>query len=266
MDASLYVLVIMKMLTSATIVVAASLVVERSGPFLGAMILTLPISAGPAFAFLAADHGAAFIAASALAGLPVSAATVIYMVVYATAAQRLGVLASVGAALGVWVVVVAMILKVQWSLGGALALSTAAYALALPFSRKLSAAAIQVAPKKRVWDVPFRAFLVMTVVGATLIAGNTLGPSVAGVAALAPVVLVSVALILQPRVGGAAAASVVANGVPSMLGFVGALSLVYLCAERFGAAVALILALAVSVGWNALLIALRRWRRAGADF
>jgi hypothetical protein len=107
----------------------------------------------------------------------------------------------------------------------------------------------------------------MTVVGVTLVAGRALGPAIAAVAALAPVVLISTALILQPRLGGAAAASVIANGVPGMLGFVGALSLLHLCTVRLGSAVALILALAVSIGWNASLIALRRWRlreRAGS--
>ena len=260
MDFSFWALLVMKMLTSAAIVVGASLVVERSGPFLGAMIVTLPISAGPAYVFLAVDHGSAFIAASALAGLPVSAATVIYMVVYAAVAQRFGVLLSVGSALGVWAVAIAVILKGQWSLGSALALNMAVYALAIPFTRKFSTAIVPVAPRKRAWDVPFRAALVMTVVGVTLVAGRTLGPSIAAAAALAPIVLISVALILQPRVGGTAAASVVANGVPGMLGFVGALSLLHLCAMRLGAAVALILALAVSIGWNASLIVLRQWR------
>jgi len=260
LDFSFWALLVMKMLTSAAIVVGASLVVERSGPFLGAMIVTLPISAGPAYVFLALDHGSGFIAASALAGLPVSAATVIYMVVYAALAQRFGVLPSVGSALGVWVVAIAAILKGQWSLGSALALNIAVYALAIPLTRKFSTAAVPVAPKKRAWDVPFRAALVMTVVGVTLVVGRTFGPSIAAAAALAPVVLISVALILQPRMGGTAAASVVANGVPGMLGFVGALSLLHLCAVRLGAPVALILALAVSIGWNASLIAVRRWR------
>jgi hypothetical protein len=263
LDVSFWALLVMKMLTSAAIVVGASLVVERSGPFLGAMIVTLPISAGPAYVFLALDHGSGFIAASALAGLPVSAATVIYMVVYAALAQRLGVLPSVGSALGVWVIAIAAILKWQWSLGSALALNMAVYALAIPLTRKFSIAAVPVAPKKQAWDVPFRAALVMTVVGVTLVVGRTLGPSIAAAAALAPVVLISVALILQPRMGGTAAASVVANGVPGMLGFVGALSLLHLCAVRLGAAVALILALAVSIGWNASLIAVRRWRLGG---
>ena len=260
MDFSFWALLVMKMLTSAAIVVGASMVVERSGPFLGAMIVTLPISAEPAYAFLAVDHGPNFIAASALVGLTVSAATVVYMVVYAAAAQRLGVLASVGSALGVWAICIGFILRGQWSLSGALALNMAVYAFAIPFARKFSGATIRISPRKRAWDVPFRAALVMAVVGVTLIAGRTLGPSIAAVAALAPVVLISMALILQPRVGDAAAASVVANGVPGMIGFVGALSLLHLCAVRFGAAVALIMALAVSIGWNASLIALRRWQ------
>jgi hypothetical protein len=263
LDFSFWALLIMKMLTSAAIVVGASLVVERSGPFLGAMIVTLPISAGPAYAFLAVDHGSDFIAASALIGLTVSAATVVYMVVYAAAAQWFGVLASVGSAFGIWAITIGIILKGQWSLGGALALNMAVYALAIPLARRFSAAAIPVVPKQRTWDIPFRAALVMTVVGVTLIAGRTLGPSIAAVAALAPVVLISMALILQPRVGGPAAASVVANGVPGMLGFVGALSVLHLCAVSFGTAVALTFALTVSVGWNATLIVLRRWHLKG---
>jgi uncharacterized membrane protein (GlpM family) len=260
LDVSFWAPLVLKMLTSAAIVVAASLVVERSGPFLGAMIATLPISAGPAYAFLALDHGPDFIATSALAGLPVSAATVVYMIVYAIVAQRFGVLASVGAALGIWAISIWILLKGQWSLGTALALNLAVYAFALPLARKFSSPRSLTAPKKRAWDIPFRAALVMSVVGVTVIAGRTLGPSIAAVAALAPVVLMSLALILQPRVGGIAAASVVANGVPGMLGFVGALSLLHLCAARLGSALSLILALGVSIGWNATLIAVRRWR------
>jgi len=267
LDVSFWVPLVMKMLTSAAIVVLASLLVERTGPFLGAMIVTLPISAGPAYAFLALDHGSDFIAASALAGLPVSAATVVYMIVYAIAAQRFGVLASVGCALCVWVASIWLILKGQWSLGSALALNMAVYAVAIPVARRFSASRVTVAPKKRKWDVPFRAALVMSVVGITVLAGRAFGPSIAAAAALAPVVLISLALILQPRVGGVAAASVVANGVPGMLGFVGALSLLHLSAVRLGTTASLLLALAVSVGWNATLIAVRRWRsyeRAGA--
>lgn len=267
MDISFWAPLAIKMLTSAAIVVGASFIVERSGPFMGAMIATLPISAGPAYAFLALDHGPDFIAASALTGLPVSAATVVFMVVYAAVAQRRGLLVSVGAALAVWSVAIWLILQTKWSLGGALALNAGVYAAALPLARRFAVSTTPAAPRKRAWDVPFRAALVMTVVGVTVIAGRTLGPSIAAVTALAPVVLISLALILQPRIGGVAAASVIANGVPGMLGFVLALSLLHLGAVLLGTGLALLLALATSVGWNATLIAARRWRsmkRAGA--
>ncbi len=47
MPHSFWLLLAAKMLTTAIIVVAASKIVERAGPFIGAMVATLPISAGP---------------------------------------------------------------------------------------------------------------------------------------------------------------------------------------------------------------------------
>ena len=43
-----WVTLLYKMLATAGLVVAVSMLVERVGPFLGAMVATLPISAGPA--------------------------------------------------------------------------------------------------------------------------------------------------------------------------------------------------------------------------
>ncbi len=74
-----------KMAASAGIVVTASFLVERSGPFLGAMIATLPISAGPAYVVLALEHGPGFIAQSSLASLSVNAGTILFLTLYAQA-------------------------------------------------------------------------------------------------------------------------------------------------------------------------------------
>ena len=52
----------LRMAITAAFVVTASVVTERSGPVIGALIATLPISAGPSYVFLALDHDAAFIA------------------------------------------------------------------------------------------------------------------------------------------------------------------------------------------------------------
>ena len=53
------------MAVTAAFVVTASIITERSGPVIGALIATLPISAGPSYVFLALDHDAAFIAEGA---------------------------------------------------------------------------------------------------------------------------------------------------------------------------------------------------------
>src|SRR5260370_41383766 len=67
----------LRMAITAAFVVTASVITERSGPAIGALVATLPISAGPFFVFLALHHDAAFIAQSALASLPINAATII---------------------------------------------------------------------------------------------------------------------------------------------------------------------------------------------
>src|SRR5437763_839366 len=66
----------LRMAITAAFVVTASFITERSGPVIGALVATLPISAGPSYVFLAIDHDAAFIAQGALASLPINAATI----------------------------------------------------------------------------------------------------------------------------------------------------------------------------------------------
>ena len=55
---------VLKIIMTATIVVAASIVVERSGPFIGALIAALPTAAGAVYIILALEHPPSFVAAS----------------------------------------------------------------------------------------------------------------------------------------------------------------------------------------------------------
>ena len=50
----------LKMAMTATIVVVISVVVERSGPFVGALIAALPTAAGAAYIILAIEHPPVF--------------------------------------------------------------------------------------------------------------------------------------------------------------------------------------------------------------
>ena len=46
----------LRMAITAAFVVTASVITERSGPVIGALVATLPISAGPSYVFLALDR------------------------------------------------------------------------------------------------------------------------------------------------------------------------------------------------------------------
>src|SRR3978361_333993 len=121
----------LRMAVTAAFIVTASIITERSGPVIGALIATLPISAGPSYVFLALDHDAAFIAEGALASLPINAATIFLGLTYVVLAQRQGALTAV-AAFRVCPALAAIIRSVQWSLAGGLIVNAAAYAICVP--------------------------------------------------------------------------------------------------------------------------------------
>src|SRR3954468_24545214 len=92
----------LRMAVAAAFVVIASMITERSGPAIGALVATLPVSAGPSYLFLALDHDDAFIAQSAVASLPMNAATILMCLVFVRLAQRRGLALSLGCGFGVW--------------------------------------------------------------------------------------------------------------------------------------------------------------------
>ena len=92
----------LKMALTALVVVITSVAVERSGPFIGALIAALPTAAGAAYVILAIEHPPSFIAASAIGSAATGAAVSIFALVYTVLAQRRGLVLSLGVALLVW--------------------------------------------------------------------------------------------------------------------------------------------------------------------
>src|SRR5208282_2133757 len=105
-----------KMAITAALVVFASVAAERFGSLIGAMVATLPISAGPAYVFVALDHDAAFIAASAVGSLVANAATIVFCMIYTLIAQSRGLAASLAMALGAWIALAILSRSVSWTL------------------------------------------------------------------------------------------------------------------------------------------------------
>jgi len=77
-----------KMAVTALFVTAATIIAERLGATVGALVATLPVSAGPVYVFLALDHDSTFISSSAVASLALNSATAIYLTAYVLIAQR----------------------------------------------------------------------------------------------------------------------------------------------------------------------------------
>src|SRR5450755_1923685 len=117
----------LRMAVTAAFVVTASVITERAGPVIGALVATLPISAGPSYVFLALDHDAAFIAEGALASLPINAATIFLGLTYVLLAQRHHALVSWSAGAVVWIVLAALSRTIHWSLASGLAVNIVAF-------------------------------------------------------------------------------------------------------------------------------------------
>jgi hypothetical protein len=262
-DAFLWLLLVRMVLTAA-IIVAASVAVERSGPVVGALIATLPVSAGPALVFIAMDHGADFLSAATLAGLPASAATVVFVVTYVALARRHGLAVSLGCAFAAWAAAQGAIAGIGWSFAGAVTLNIALFLFGFGMLRLLPADAPMLRAASRWFDVLLRAAAVMMVVAVVTVAARWIGPGAAGIVALVPAAMTTLIVLLHARVGGPAAASVIARTLPGMVGFTTGLAAVHVAAVPLGAAAALGLGLAVCVGWNLILLAghLRTGRRA----
>jgi hypothetical protein len=251
-----------KVAGAALVVVLAARWAERAGPFFGAMIATLPVSTGPIYAFLAIDHGAAFIAQAAVMSVASTAAIVAFVAGHALAAQRLATAGSLAVATATWFAVALLLQLRAWSFAEAALLLAASFALAMRGLRRFAVAIPPAAGPRARFDLPLRVMLVATLVIATSVASRVLGPSVTGLLAAYPVVFTSLVVILQPRTGGAFVSSVLVNGLKGLLGFGTALAVVHVGAPRFGSAAALVLALAVAVGWNATLVLWRRYSAA----
>ena len=238
-----------KMVVTALFVVGATFLAERAGPVVGAMVATLPVSAGPAYIFLSLDHGPDFIAHSALASLVINGVTCVFALVYALLAQRRGLLLSVAPALAVWVVLASIARALPWTTATAFAFNVAVLAGCLAVGNRLRHARMPLMVR-RPYDIPLRAGMVALLVATVVGLSTHVGPTITGIIAVFPIVLLSLMLILHPRIGGPATAAVLSNSMLGLVGFSCSCLTARLAVPVLGTAAGLSLALAVSISCN----------------
>jgi hypothetical protein len=246
-----------KMAITALFVCVATVIAERLGATVGALVATLPVSAGPVYVFLALDHDAAFLSASAAASLALNAATAFFVTTYVLLAQRCAMLVSLTFAFVAWLVAALLLGSVHWTALPAIILNLVVFVLCFfvvePFRL------VRMPPTTRPWyDFVSRAALVALLVGTVVTLSFRIGPAGSGILAVFPVIYTSIMVILHCRVGGPATGAVLANTIPGLAGFGVALLTLHLIAVPLGSATALVVALGVSIAWNAGVYTIRR--------
>jgi hypothetical protein len=248
---------VVKMAVSAAFVVLATFLAERASAVVGAMVATLPIAAGPAYIFLALDHGPAFIADSALSSLVVNAANCVFAFVYALLAQRRGLALSVLPALTAWAAFASLSRVLPWTTATAVLFNAVVLASCLAIGNRLRHSRMPLVTA-RWYDIPLRAGMVALMVATVVALSTRVGPTITGILAVFPIVLLSLMLILHPRIGGPAAGAVLSNSMLGLVGFSCTCLTARLLVEPLGTAAGLAIALVVSIGCNLAFWWLRR--------
>ena len=248
----------LKIAMTVSIVVAASIIVERSGPFIGAMIASLPTAGGAAMIILAMEHTPEFISQSAIGNLIANAAVALLALTYATQAQNRSLPASLFLAFAVWLGAVLMASAVQWNAFSATLLNVLVYPLTIYLGRNYRSAGAVRRVELSASDLAWRAAVVTTVVLTVTIASHSIGSYLSGAFAFFPVAMGSFFIILHSRLGGPAAASVAAHVQAPLIGLGLGMLAVHLLAVPLGVWWSYLIALAICFGWNAMLWLLRQ--------
>jgi hypothetical protein len=210
------------------------------------------------------EHPPAFVAQSAVGSMVSNAMVGVFALTYAALAQKRSLPFSLGLAFAVWLLCAALSRLVEWTVPGALLLSAVVFPLTIRAGRSFraeGAAKTKVAFTAR--DLAWRAAVVTLSVILVTAASSAIGSYFSGIFAFFPVAMGSYLVILHPRIGGPATASIAAHVQAPLIGLALGLPLVHAMAEPVGAWWALAAGMLTAIVWNAGLWVWRS-RRAAA--
>jgi len=252
---------LLKIVMTVGIVVAASVVVERSGPFVGSLIASLPTAGGAVMIILAIEHAPDFIAQSAVGSLISNAICAVFALTYAFLAQRRSLPVSLGGAFLIWFVCAALSRLIDWTVTSAVLLNAVVYPLAILAGRGLRAdGPVKARVRLTAQDLAWRAGVVTLSVLVVTLASSSIGSFASGLFSFFPVAMASYFVILHPRIGGKAAASVAAHVQLPLIGLGLGLIAVHFLAEPIGVWWSYAVGLTIGMSWNGGLWLVRHWR------
>lgn len=250
-----------RMTAVAVFIVVVALISERTGPFFGAMVASLPVYTGPVYVFLALDHPPEFLERVTTASVAAFAVTPIYLLMYGLMAHaRKSMLLSLAAGSAAWLACAVFVQLYDWSLPEAFLFAVPIFGASILLAPRFTDAAPQKAGARSWADLIVRVLLVTIVVGIV----NALSPFVpsqlTGILSIMPTVTTSLILVLHNRIGGPATAALLAHSIGGMFGMLLAITLVAATIVPWGPTLSLSVALAVCVSWNLMLIMAKHGR------
>lgn len=243
----------LKIAMTASITVAASVVVERSGPFIGSLIASLPTAGGAAMIILAVEHPPVFIAQSAVGSMVSNAVVAVFALTYAALAQRNTLLVSLTGAYIVWFGAAFLTRFVDWTAASAALLNVVVFPLAIFAGSRFRVTGAVKRVQFTTADLAWRAGVVTLCVIVVTAASYSIGSFLSGLFAFFPVAMGSFFVILHPRIGGPAAASVAAHVQAPLIGLGLSLLAVHFLAEPIGVWWSYAVGLSIGLSWNAAL-------------
>jgi hypothetical protein len=184
---------------------------------------------------LGLQHDATFIAAGALGSRAANAVSILFMLAIIFLAPRVRWPTTVVSARALWLAVAWLIRQMNWTLTGVCLLNITVFAVALLVTKRNRPSGASGKSGRRPWfDLPMRALLVGRLTATVVTSSRWLGPSLTGMAAVFPIAMTGLALIVLPHLGGIASDVLFASTLRAMPGFALALLVLRLTAARLG--------------------------------
>lgn len=172
---------------------------ERTSPFIGGIVLALPIVTAPAYAVLVLQHTPGFVAQAAQASLGTIGAVLLFLVTVIALVRRLPMPVTLACALGVWTATGLLIRALPGSLAVSLTILAACGLVAWLTGRRVPLTAPAARGRSPGFEIALRGGAAGLLVMAVGILAETFGAQVAGIFSSFPVALLAVCWFLPQR-------------------------------------------------------------------
>ncbi|HLT78422.1 MAG TPA: hypothetical protein VKZ87_13645 [Ferrovibrio sp.] len=186
-------------LSAACFVGGVIWLMERTSPFIGGIVLALPIVTAPAYLFLVLLHPPGFVADAALASIATIGAVLLFLVTVIALVRHLSMPLTLLCALTVWSLTGLLVRAVPPGVLSSLAILGAAGLVAWLSGRRVPLTAPAARGRSPLYEIVLRgAAAGLLVIGVTVLA-ETMGPRVAGIFSSFPVALLTVCWFMPRR-------------------------------------------------------------------